>query len=422
MPFLALSVILLMGAAGIVTDLMRDFQTVRELRYAAQATALYAASYSAAATGAYNQSAVQNAITTPGTALTNSAQIGPTQVYKQGAAPVVFEATDAAFVSNPADAGETFLKLTARRQGPTSVAQFFLPLLFTGLNTALPKSIRTFDTTQSIEVIGQPATRIGAGPPSAQSGVSRSDDFYGYAALPIAISYQQFASAVGAAQGAASVTRTIDFVSSANAAVLPGHIPAAFVNLAATAGNVNYHDTAQGALAVGQLQGLLSYFALAGQSAALAPACIETGSPISAFDPADPAFTSGQNQTKIAALVNALPDRTYILPVVAGSQPLLATAQAVNVRNTVVGFAYARITKPSVSAQPFSVNITFVPSPPLRNVASAAGLATLPPNAGNFLPAPALVFQPRTFDAASGGVTSRYPGVAMAPALSPRPN
>ncbi len=210
MPFIAVSVILLMGTAGIVTDLMRNFQAVRELKYAAQATALYALSLSTTAAGVFSQTAVQNAILAPTTNWSNNAQIGPSQSNGTWTAPVLFGSGDISLVPNPADNSESFLRLTARRQGATSLAQFFLPLLFSGLNSALPQSIKTFDTAQTVEVLGQPATRIGAGPPPGALTNARASDLYGYAALPLAISSQGFVDLLGANQGAASIPCTVD--------------------------------------------------------------------------------------------------------------------------------------------------------------------------------------------------------------------
>jgi hypothetical protein len=428
MPFVALSVILLMGTAGIATDMMRNFQAVRELKFAAQETALYALSLSTTAGGVYLQSSIQDAILTPTTTLSNNAQIGPNAQSQAWTAPVLFAPEDILFVQNPADNAESFLQLTARRQGATALGQFLLPLVFTGFNSALPQSIQTFDTAQTIEVLGQPATRIGAGPPLGQTTSARAADFTGCAALPIAITYQQFASAVASKQGTANdVPAVVNLVSSTN----PNAInPAAFVNLTATSGGVTYYGGAQGTLAVAQLKGLLSYFtAGAGSQAitAIPPSNIETGFQLSAYDPADPSFTGSQNQAQIVSLVNNLPARTYVLPVVSGGQGnqlLLATANNPNALNTVVGFAYVRFPqKQTLTSPPFSLSFEFVASPPpLRNVSSAAGLASWPLGTSNLMPAPLVVFLPRAYDSASGGVTPRFPGVALAPALSPRPN
>jgi hypothetical protein len=424
MPFIAVCVILLMGTAGIATDLMRNFQAVRELKFAAQATALYALSLSANATGVYSQSSIQDAILAPTTIILNNAQIGPNSQSPLWTAPVLFAGGDIQFAQNPNDNSESFLRLTARRQAATALGQFFLPLLFTGLNTALPNSVKTFATAQTVEVLGQPATRIGAGPPAAQLTSARAADLYGCAALPLAISLQQFATIVNAKQGTSSVPAVIDLVSSTNTVALPGHIPAAFVNLTATAGGATYYAGAQGRLAVAQLQGLLAYFASGAPSQASAPSPpsnVETGFQLSAYDPADPNFVARQNQAQTIALINSLPTRQYIIPVIAGGQPLLATANSPNVLNTVVGFAYVRLPKQNLTTQPFSLNLTFVLSPPLRNASSAAGLASWPLGTNNLMPSPAAPFMPRAYDSGSGGVTLRFPGVALAPALSPRP-
>jgi hypothetical protein len=424
MPFIGVCVILLMGAAGVVTDLMRNFQTVRELKFAAQTTALYALSLSTAPagpSGVYSNSSIQNAILTPSIPLSNNAQIGPQQQNSLWTAPVAFAAGDIQFVPNPADISELILRLTARRQGATSVTQFFLPLLFTGLNSVLPQSIRTFDTVQTVEVLGQPATRIGAGPPPGQTAGTRAADLAGCAALPVAISYQQFSSLVAASQGSQAQSAVVDFVSSTSPVPLAGHIPAAFINLSATGGGVNNYGVAQGQVALGQLQALLTYFTGLGSQTASPPASVECGSQVSAYDPADATFKSGQNQAQIVAIVNSLPAGNYVLPVLAGNAPALATTKSVNALNTVIGFAYIQLPKQNISTQPFSLNLTFIPSPPLRNASSAPGLVSWPLGTNNLMPAPQGPFAPRAYDSGTGGVIPRTPGVAMAPALSPRP-
>jgi hypothetical protein len=424
MPFIALSVILLMGAIGMCSDLMRDFQAVRELKYAAQQAALYALSLSTSAGGVYNQANVTNALLNPSVIINNVAQIGPVKDGGAWSGPVSFADSDIQYVVNPSDINETFLRLTARRQGLDSLKQFFLPLLFTGLNTSLPKSIQIFSTAQTVEVLGQPATRIGAGPPASQATAGRGSDLYGYAALPLAISYQQFASLVSANASASAVPVTLDLVSSASSGkVAAGHIPAAFVNLSATTGSINYYNGAAGALPVSQLQSQLAYFSSSAASASQAiipPTFVEVGARLSAYDPAAASFTAAKVLPITFALFNQLPVRYYVLPVIAGGSPSLATSASPNAVNTVVGFAYVRIANPNISSSSSSVNATLSASPPLRNASSAAGIAALPTSAGGVIPASGAIFFPRLADPVSGGVTHRLPGIALAPALSPR--
>jgi len=415
-----------MGTVGIVTDLMRNFQTVRELKFAAQQAALYALSFSTDMTGAVSQSTVniQNAVLTPTTALTNMAQIGPAQGNTFWSAPVTFASGDINFVQNPDDTSESFFQLTARRQGANALAQFFLPLLFTGLNTSLPQSIRTFDTAQTVELLSQPATRIGEGPPAGQSAGVRGADLYQYAALPLAITYTQFAAQAQQNLGASSFPGVLYIAGSNSTSPIPtGAIPSAFVNLTHINGGTTYYGGAQGNTA--QLQNLLTYFLPASLAAsATPPGMVECGSQLSAYDLADPSFTT--NQPKIVNLVNSLPVRTYILPVITGdgTKPLLASSSAPNQLNAVVGFAYVQFPQTqNLTTAPFALNVTFLKSPPLRNVSSATGFASWPLGTNNFMPAPTAngPFVPRTYDFASTGVSPRYPGVAMAPALSPRP-
>ncbi len=197
------------------------------------------------------------------------------------------------------------------------------------------------------------------------------------------------------------------------------------INLVATTGGATNYAGTQGQLAQAQLQGLLTYFntpANTQLSSAIAPAAVECGGQVSAYDPADPAFIAANNQAQLVALINSLPPRTYILPVIAGAQPLLAGVKTPNVLNTVVGFAYVQWPKQNLGAQPFALNFSLSVSPPLRNASSAAGLSSWPLGTSNLMPAPAFPFLPRQIDPASGGVTARLCGVALAPALSPRVN
>ncbi|MBU6455421.1 MAG: hypothetical protein KGS72_26860 [Cyanobacteria bacterium REEB67] len=425
MPFIALSVILLTGTLGICSDLMRDYQAVRELKFAAQQAALYALSLSTTAGGVYNPAGISSALLNSSLTINNVAQSGPGQSSVAWSAPVSFSQSDIVFFTNPADNNEAFLRLTARRQGLTALKQFFLPLLFTGLNSSLPASVQIFNTAQTVEVLGQPATRIGAGPPAGQTSLARDGDLYGCAALPLAISYQQFAALVAASATSSSVPVTLDLVSSSSSGskTSPGHIPAALVNLSATTGSTNYYNSAAGALPVSQLQSQLAYFSSSSSAPSqgvVPPTFVEVGAQLSAFDPAAPAFSAAKVLPLTLSLFNQLPSRYYVLPVIAGSTPNLAASTSPNAVNTVVGFAYARIVSPNISPTSYSVDAVLSVSPPLRNASSAAGMAALSTSSGGLIPASGAIFSPRLADPVSGGVTRRLPGIALAPALSPR--
>ena len=436
MPFIAMSVMLLMGTVGIASELTRIFEAVRELKFAAEAAALYACSLSTNSNGNYSiasaQSNIQNAVLTAGTAAWNMAECGPINgnIFASGTVtrgsliwsePVTFALSDIQFVNNPLDANEFFTQVTSRRQGSDALQQFFLPLLWLYTNpigSKLPAGQYTASPHQTVEVLGQPASRLGAGAPLSTPAGTAASNFIGWAAFPLAISNQQFAVAADPSQ--TTTTYTIDLVSpSTSGPVQAGHIKGCLINVAAGSGSGStYYGIGTGATAINQLISLLNYFAGVAVSPSATPAVIEQGSQLNAFNPTDPNFISQQKQITGALSQPQLLNKFYIVPVIA-NDPSFSSS------NTVVGFARMNLDKitTTTSGAILSLTMDIGEAVPMYNVSCIAGFSAIPGNTGNtgnLLPAPVSPFLPRQFDPTSGGMTVRPRGVVLAPAISPR--
>ncbi len=422
-PFIAMAVILIMGMVGVSVDMTRNFEAVRQLQFAAQTAALYGLSLATNSNGSYStnsaQANISSAIVSAGAAGWNWAESGPpeppsNQVHMGvSSQPVVFSNADIQFVPNPLDSQEFFVQVSGVRSDTTALQQYFLPLLYTTFSQGVPQSVRTFSSTRMVEVLGQPATRIGAGPPSSSPANSRAADLVGFATLPLAVSNLEFAP-ITSSSGTVS-TYTIDLVSPASSTTTPGHLKGCLVNVSATGSGANfsnYYGSAQGNAAINQLEGLLNYFgAITGQPTIL-PATVENGSQLYAFNPQDPTFLS--RQVQIAQAMATLPARFYIMPILA-ADPLFASA------NTVIGFAYLAITQVNFASNPPTITVTIGRSVPVRNASSATGFSGIPTNLGILLPPAVAPFLPRQWDPSTNGVTACPRGLVLGPALSPRP-
>jgi hypothetical protein len=412
-----MSVIMMLGMLGISVDLMRDFETYHQLEFAAQAAALYGLSLATNIDGSYSLTSAQTniaaAVAAAGAASWNSAQFGPDN--STWSKPVTFASSDIQFVKNPKDGNEFFLQVTARREAGNALKQFFVPVLHTALPaSAVPAGVKTFSTQTVVEVLGQPASRIGAGPPLNSSGGTRASDLIEFATLPLAISNAQFATIANPSQQ--GTTYTIDLVSSTSSeyrgSAPAGHVKGCLVNVASTGGGSIYYGNAQGNLAIEQLEGLFNYFGAKALQQTIAPALVERGSRLSAFDPADPVFLS--RRSEISQALIQLPHKFYIIPVLAVDPNFSST-------NIVVGFARLKLNQVNVQGNvPTSVAVDIAETVPVRNASSATGFSGIPMNLSTLMPAPVYPFIPRQFDPGSNGVSARPRGVVLAPAISPR--
>lgn len=414
MPFIAVTAIVLMGALGICTDLQRDFQAASELQFAAESAAIYGLSLSTNADGSYSLAEAQSNISTAlesSYAAINSAELGP-QTLSQSppwSGPVTFAPSDINFVQNPnlSDSNDFFLQLTGRRDGNNALMQFFLPILGTSIAKQLPPSF--VNSVQTVEVIGQPASRIGAGALSVENGM-RANDLVGFASLPLAISNQQFAQIADPSQ--TTTNYTVDLVSSQSVgnSLAPNHLKGCFVNPVLDSSQA--YASASGDQSIDQFKGLFNYFA--GQQQAIAPSLLERGSALAAFDPLDPAFVA--RQAEINQSVLQLPiNQYYIIPVLANDPTFVGS-------NEVVGFARLLLAgQPTiVNGAITSFSVQLGDSVPVRNAVAVAGSSNLDTSGSTMMPAPVYPFLPRQIDLASGGISARARGIVMAPSLSPR--
>jgi hypothetical protein len=438
-PFIAMAVILMMGMVGVCIDLNRDFETARQLKFAAQSAALYGLSLTTNINGTYSPTTamtnIQNAVQETGNNAWNVAEFGPvnnsvTSNPQAGISskPVTFANTDVQFVANPLDPTETFVQVTANRHGADALQQFFLPLLYTSFNGPAPQSARIVPTHRVVEVLGEPATRIGAGAPLNSPIGSREAQLAGFATLPLAISYNQFAALTNPAL--TTNTYTIDLVTSqSNGATAAGHIKGCFVNVSSTGNGAVVYNSAQGNKAVNQLLGLLSYFGAQSAQPTLAPAVVERGSFLNAFDPAQ--WTAAQQKSISQTLTSLLQVHSngapFIMPVLQTDPSFVAVGQTG--ANQVVGFANLTILSfASANGVPASVTVSIAPSIPVRNATTAVmASVTNPAGVSQLMPAPPAStagvidpFLPRTYDPIANTVAVRARGIVMAPALSPR--
>jgi hypothetical protein len=266
----------------------------------------------------------------------------------------------------------------------------------------------TVSPTRTVEVIGQPATRIGAGAP-VSTGTTASP----FALFPIAISNVQFAQA--AQPGTATTRYTIDLPTSQSgkAPAQPSHLKASFVNLDNTGSGNQYYGAGQGNLAIDQLIGLIKYFSAVSDVSAIPPAAVERGVSVTSFDPADPIFVQ-RKQAIVSTLAKVVPGKTLLLPVVQ-LDPVLAG------QNQVVGFArFNLVSAVNAAGNDFALVVDIGESVPERNASARDGMATIPAMTGALMPPPQAPFTPRSYQFDSNAVSIRPRGVVLAPAGSPR--
>ncbi len=427
MPVIALFTIVMLIYMGVVIDLTRDFQVRRELQFAAESSALYGLSLAADSNGAYTNDEqthkrIKEAILDTGQQPAwNSAQSGPNHLGNSliWSTPVTLKKTDIQVSPEAGKSGDLSIQLTARRDDKADVLkQFFLPVMYTAnilTGGSVPSSIHTFSTHRTVEVIGQPASRIGPGAP--YSSKERAAELAGFAALPIAISNIQFNGIANFTQ-----THTIDFVSSANPTPAKGHLAGCFVNVAASRDKFgsNYYGTAKDHKDIQQLVYLLQYFAT--KNSTLLPATVERGSKLNAFDPASKDFNSSLQLPNIQLAIDALSlsspplkKRYYLVPVLTDNLSFTS-------KNAVAGFACLQLIKPKFSDKKMllSLQVRFGKGIIMRNTSSATGFSSIPGNENSPLPPAQKPFQPRKYNLKSNEVTSAPSGVVLAPALSPQ--
>jgi hypothetical protein len=414
--------VMLIGYVGFSTDVMRNFLAVRKLQFASDAAALYGYSFYSSSlndAGTLNTQSIQAAVTNAGSnsdAAWNIAPSGPTDLFKgPWNTGVTFAAGDVAFVPNANDATEQFLQVTARRTGTDALNQYFMPCLYTfnaWAGAPVPTGLYQASPYRITEVIGQPASRIGPGAPIG-TGNPTLAGMIGYASCPVALSNTDFrtAAAVGG-------TYTLDFSKNSGPASSANTIRACFVNVASGGSALNYYASSQDSNAA-QLTSLLRYFTL--NAASTAPATVERGAGLMAFDPTGKNFQLQRNQIvnvlqKIATQANPY----LILPVVENTSAQITPSYAA--ANTVRGFARVKLLAAAVNNGLVSctIQINQLESACIKNASYVEDFATIPVIDGHFLPAPVTPFTPRQYSVTTNSISNRPAGVALAPALSPR--
>lgn len=424
LPLVAILLFVGIAFVGFCTDVMRSAYASSAVRYGAEAAALGAFSSTLLAPGqTYSVSNAQDNIVAAlnQAAAWNSAPYGP-DTSSSGLAAVEsavhFDSSDISFVNNPNSAdNDFFLQLRGKREGTDSLTLFFLPLLYAfnggGGAVSMPPAsqISQAHPQRLIEVVSQPATRIGAGAPHF-GGDARSQELAGFATFPLAISNLQFAT-LADPTNVPLASYTIDIGGSANnGPVSAGHIRGALVNVTPSGGSLNYYGDVSGNLGLNQLNGCLNYFSIAPTINEIPPAVVENGSLLPAFDTSSAVFQ--QSQSAIITQFSKLAlGRSYIFPVIAGN-PVYGSV------NKVIGFARLRVISwPSASSGNLSMQVQLEESIPLRNASFANGPASVPTN-GAMMPAPVAPFLARTLTADGQGLSTRPRSVVMAPSLSPR--
>lgn len=421
LPLVAFLIVLGIAFVAFTVDVMRTYFARSQVLYGAQAAALAAYSKqvqsvvlpTAAAAKSNMLSFIEAQSASSDTAF-NEAIAGPDTSSPSPTgtrSPLLFADADAAFVSNPQDAQEIFLQLTARRQGTDALTRSFLPLIFAfnnslfGGGSAPPLSqTGTVEPTETAEVIGQPASRISQG---VAHNSTVQGQLAGFAAFPIAISNAQFASLSD------TNSITFDLLSAGGyPALLTGHVRAAFVNLGPGSGNLNYYGSNTGSLATSQVLGNLNYF-VPPYTGELPPLQVERGSQLSALATdtlsLDPTYAAAIKK----ALAGIVPGGSYIFPVVASDPVSGANSSA----NSVVGFAL--LTVKSVSATlPPAISVSLAPSTVMPGATFDHALRTVQISAPAPMPAPIAPFLDR--QPQGTGIEPRRAGLVLAPSLSPR--
>jgi hypothetical protein len=418
----ALAVVMLVGYVGFSTDVMRNFLAVRKLQFASDAAALYGYSFYSSAmnnTGILNTQSVQTAIVNAGTSSDtawNTAPSGPADLFNgPWNTGVTFAAGDVSFVPNPNDATEQFLQVTARRTGADALNQYFMPCLYTfnaWAGAPVPPSLYQASPYRITEVVGQPASRIGPGVPIGTSNTILAA-MTGYASCPIALSNTDFRTA---AQGGG--TYTLDFSKTSGPASGANTIRACFVNVAAGGSTLNYYASSQDTNAA-QITSLLKYFTL--NASSTAPAAVERGAGLIAFDPTGKNFQLQQVQiVNVLQQIVAQTNPYLILPVVENTSA--QTTPSYVAANTVRGFARVKLLAAAVKNGLVSctIQISELGSTCIKNASYVEGFATIPLIDGHLLPAPVTPLTPRIYNVTTNVLSNRLAGLALAPALSPR--
>ena len=447
LPLVAFIIVLGVAFMAFSVDVMRTAYASSAVRYGAEAAALGA--FSASLTRPeqiFNRSQAEaNIRQTIGQAsgaidnfAWNKAPYGPDSSVQGSAAAesaLRFDASDVTIVNNPnsADSGDYFLQVRGRRDGSDALKLFFLPLIYAfsggpsgdGLpGPAVPPESRSASPHRLVEVIAQPASRIGAGVPRGSSS-GRDLDLSGFATLPVALSNLQFRQLADPNASLSTASYQLTLAPSATSTSTTNIIRGALVNLTRSSSSLNYYNDASSNVSVNQLLANLAYFSPAISASEIPSALVERGSHLSAFNLSSSSslFSSATVQQQLLTQLQKLQvGRSYIFPVLANDPNFVASSQG----NEVVGFARLRLlATPLVFDQSIALTVMLEPdSVALRNASFANAKAVVPSSSSSaaeaMLPAPVAPFSARRLLSDGIGISTRPHSVVMAPSLSPR--
>ncbi len=427
LPFVIFTLGVTFASLAFVADVMRTVYATETIQFGAQAAGLYAYANAYNADGSDKSGQLEDnmlqALQEPnganGTGW-NAAPAGPQNGVVQ--TPVGFDSSDVNVIRNPNgnDPGDMCLQLRARRDGNNTLMNMFIPFIFGAnlfIGMPVPPGVGQSSPYRTVEIVMEPATRLGAGDTTNVAPVQPGLNLAGAATFPIALSNLQFKTASDPSQ--TITTYTIDIAnSSATAPLATGRIRGCFVNATATGGAQQYYGNAQGDQAVNQLYNNLGYFLSGSGGSGIASGIVERGSQLPAFDTTDAKFVSRAQQItdRLNQLIASAPKRFYALPVVS-SDPVP------NKTNQVIGFARMQLLNAKNTSGVITVTANIGESRPMANASVGTALRTVPATTGAV--APALTaqqqeFAGRAFNVSDNTIAARPRGVVMAPSLSPR--
>lgn len=437
MPMVAFALVFVFAFLAFVMDVMREILEIQQMKHAATVAALDALPFACLdVNGMAQNSAVCNADgsfvsqamnqmqvelqRTNGSAngVTWNSAISNLESGQSWLKGVRLDPADlaAAAQNNSSDKKDPVLQLTVRRAGSDAMNFFFLPVRFVastlGGASAIPVEAQQTAIVQTIEVAGQPATRIGPGPAlDSSSGRAQIIAAGRFATFPLAINYDDFKRALAAAGSSQSINLR---VCDPNSAQLPNtsDLRAYFINLKSGGAVSSYYFDAQNPTRVNDLIGLLEYFSNPANvpEPIVTPGAVERGVQIDRFSQA--AIKGNQD---LAAVIGQLPSkRAYIVPVV----------REISNQCEVIGFAFLKLSGASSSNGNWTFSFSIGESLPVLNASAAPALKSIPRFDGSPLPAvydsANNPFMPRKYDPASNTLSPRQPGLVLAPAVSPR--
>jgi hypothetical protein len=448
LPLVAFIIVLGVAFMAFSVDVMRTAYASSAVRYGAEAAALGAFSaslirpeqvFSRSQAEANIRQTIGQASGAIDNFSWNRAPYGPdssAQGLAAAESAVKFDASDITVVDNPnsADSGDYFLQVRGRRDDSDALKLFFLPLIYafsgsassSGLpGPAVPAEARLASPHRLVEVIAQPASRIGAGVPrTSSSSASRDQDLSGFATLPVALSNLQFRLLADPNSALSTAPIKITLAPAATSTAIPANtMRGALVNLTRSASSLNYYNDAVSNTSVNQLLASLAYFSPLVSASEIPPALVERGSRLSTFNLSSSLFTSATVQQQLLSQLQKLQlGRSYIFPVLASDPNFVTSGPS----NEVVGFARLRLlSTPVIFDQSIALTVMLEPdSVALRNASFANAAAALPSSASSastgLLPAPVAPFKARVLLPDGVGISTRPHSVVMAPSLSPR--